>query len=137
MHADEVTAHLLNRARWDASRSSGPGGQHRDKASTRAELTLDAGSLDGLAPELVALLRQGLGLDQRPLRIAIQDERSLARNQELAAQRLAELVAQALAPPPPPRRPTRPGRSAREARLAAKTRRGQTKRLRQPPGDLA
>src|ERR671938_362915 len=112
MHADEVTAHLLNRARWDASRSSGPGGQHRDKASTRAELTLDAESLDGLAPELAARLEQGLGLDQRPLRIAIQDERSVARNQELAPHPLAELVAQALAPPPPPRRPTRPGRAA-------------------------
>jgi len=136
MHPDEVTTHLLDRARWSASRSSGPGGQHRDKASTRAELTLEAESLDGLAPEVAARLGPGLGLDRRPLRIAIQDERSLARNQELAAQRLAELVAQALAPPPP-RRPTRPGRSAREARLAEKTRRGQTKRLRRPPGDLA
>src|SRR5919205_2588949 len=111
MDPDEITSHLLRRARWDASRSSGPGGQHRDKASTRAELTLEAKSLDGLAPEVAARLGQGLGLDQRPLRIAIQDERSLARNQELATQRLAELVAQALAPPPPPRRPTRPGRS--------------------------
>ena len=137
MHADEVTAHLLSRVRWSASRSSGPGGQHRDKSSTRAELMLEAESLDGLAPELAARLEQGLGLDQRPLRIAIQDERSVARNQELAAQRLAELVAQALAPPPPPRRPTRPGRAAHEARLAEKIRCGQTKRLRQPPGDLA
>jgi ribosome-associated protein len=135
MHADQVTAHLLSRAHWSAGRSSGPGGQHRDKASTRAELVVEAESLDGLAPELAARLEQGLGLDKRPLRIAIQDERSLARNQELAAERLAERVAQALAPPRP-RRPTRPGRSAREARLVDKTRRAQTKRLRQPPGDL-
>jgi hypothetical protein len=42
MDPDDITAHLLPRARWSASRSSGPGGQHRDKASTRAELVLDA-----------------------------------------------------------------------------------------------
>ena len=27
---DEITAYLLRRAQWSASRSSGPGGQHRD-----------------------------------------------------------------------------------------------------------
>jgi hypothetical protein len=48
-----------------------------------------------------------LGLDDRPLRLLIQDERSLARNRHIAAVRLGALVAGALALPPPPRRPTR------------------------------
>jgi ribosome-associated protein len=135
MDADEVVEHLLKTAQWTASRSSGPGGQHRDKASTRAELTLDQTSLVGLEPSLADKLRIALGLAERPLRIVVQDERSLNRNQEIAAARLAELVTEVPAPPPPPRRPTRPSRARREARLANKARRGTQKRLRQPPDD--
>jgi ribosome-associated protein len=133
MDVDAVVEHLLKRAVFGASRSSGPGGQHRDKASTRAELTLSLDGLDGLEPELGSLLALKLGLADRPLRISVQDERSLARNQELAIARLRLLVAEALAPPPPPRRRTRPSRAARAKRLAGKVRRGTTKRLRQPP----
>ncbi len=135
MEPSEVVEHLLKSARWSASRSSGPGGQHRDKASTRAELTIDSDSLAGLEPELASRLTLGLGLDERPLRITVQDERSLTRNQEIAVQRLTELVAQALAPPAPPRRPTRPSRASREKRLAGKIRRGSTKSLRRPPDE--
>ena len=88
MDPEEITAHLLRDARWSASRSSGPGGQHSDKASTRAELTLEADSLEGLDGELAARLARALGLEAGPLRIARQDERSLARNQAVAARRL-------------------------------------------------
>jgi ribosome-associated protein len=135
MEPSEVVEHLLKSARWSASRSSGPGGQHRDKASTRAELTIDSDSLAGLEPELARRLTLGLGLDERPLRITVQDERSLTRNQEIAVERLTELVTQALAPPAPPRRPTRPSRASREKRLAGKIRRGSTKSLRRPPDE--
>ena len=135
MDPGAITAHLLRRAQWSASRSSGPGGQHRDKASTRAELTLGADSLEGLDEAVAARLARALGLGAGPVRIAVQDERSLARNQELAARRLHDRVAAAFAPPPPPRRPTRPGRAARRERLEAKTRRASIKRLRQAPAD--
>jgi ribosome-associated protein len=131
----EVVDHLLKSARWAASRSSGPGGQHRDKASTRAELSLTLGSLAGLEPEVASRLAAALALDERPLRIVVQDERSLARNQDSAIERLSQLVAQALAPPAPPRRPTRPSRASRERRLAAKARRGRDKTLRRTPED--
>lgn len=134
MDAREVTDHLLQRSHWTASRSSGPGGQRRDKVETRAELTIDLESLSGLDAELAAHLAEELGLAEGPLRITNQDERSLVRNQESAAKRLSELVTEAMALPPPPRRPTRPSRSRREARLADKTRRSRVKRLRQPPG---
>src|SRR5689334_11085094 len=133
MDPDEITAHLLRRAQWSASRSSGPGGQHRDKASTRAELVLTPESLEGLDRDVAERLGRGLSLDVGPLRIAIQDERSLARNQGIAEERLRERVVEALAPEPPPRRPTRPGRGARRARLEAKLRRGSIKRMRRPP----
>jgi ribosome-associated protein len=87
------------------------------------------------ANELARRLTLGLGLDERPLRITVQDERSLTRNQEIAVERLTELVTQALAPPAPPRRPTRPSRASREKRLAGKIRRGSTKSLRRPPDE--
>ena len=129
----EVTQHLLQRSHWTASRSSGPGGQRRDKVETRAELTIDPESLEGLDPALASRLTERLGLEERPLRITNQEERSLARNQQRVAERLGELVAAALAPPPPLRRPTRPGRGQREARLSEKSARSQVKRLRQRP----
>src|SRR5215471_13613194 len=83
MDADEITEHLMRRAQWSASRSSGPGGQHRDKASTRAELVLTPESLEGLDPEIAERLARKLGLEVSPIRISIQDERSLARNQAI------------------------------------------------------
>jgi ribosome-associated protein len=133
MDIEAVVEHLLKRATWGASRSSGPGGQHRDKASTRAELTIDGDSLAGLDSAIAERLAERFGLDDRPFRILIQVERSLTRNREIAAQRLAELVAGALAVPPPPRRPTRPSRAKREKRLAEKSRRSTVKRQRQAP----
>jgi ribosome-associated protein len=130
---DLVVRHLLERASWTASRSSGPGGQRRDKVATRAELTVDEGALDGLPDPVAARLREGLGLDAEPLRITVQEERFLSRNQAIAAARLAERVGQALAPPPPPRRPTRPSRGAEAARVQEKVARGAVKRLRRSP----
>ena len=135
MDRDAIVQHLLAQAQWTASRSSGPGGQRRDKVETRAELTVTAESLAGLAPSVAARLAERWQLDQRPLRITSQAERSLARNQEIAAERLAELVAEALAPPPAPRRPTRPSRAQREARLTGKSIRSAVKRLRQRPAE--
>ena len=134
---NEIVDQLLRSADWSASRSSGPGGQHRDKASTRAELAVTQESLAGLPPDIASALTEALALDERPLRIVVQDERSLSRNREIAIDRLRELVAQALEPPPPPRRPTRPTRASRERRLASKTRRARDKQLRQTPDDVS
>ncbi len=90
MELDKILEQLLKSADWSASRSSGAGGQHRDKASTRAELTLTLDSLAGLPSELVDQLAVALHLGDRPLRIVVQDERSLSRNQEIATERLRE-----------------------------------------------
>lgn len=132
MQSSDVVDHLLKSADWSASRSSGPGGQHRDKASTRAELTVRLENLEGLAPEVADALKRALRLEERPLRLSVQDERSLTRNQEIAIERLQRLVAEVLAPARP-RLPTRPSRSSRERRLADKVRRGAAKSLRRPP----
>ena len=133
MTSEQIADEVLRRAHWSSSRSSGPGGQRRDKVETRAELVVELADLVGLDEDVVARLAAGLRLDEGPLRITAQDERMLSRNRELAAARLRALVTEALAPPPPERRPTRPSRRKRAARLDAKTRRGTLKTLRRPP----
>ena len=45
-----------------------------------------------LEPDLAARLTEALGLDERPLRITVQDERSLGRNQDIASARLTALT---------------------------------------------
>jgi ribosome-associated protein len=134
MSADEVAAHVAERAAWSYSRSSGPGGQRRDHAETRAVLTVTTDDLGGLPEEVAARLAAGLGLDRRPLRLSSQAERSRERNREIVVARLERRIAAALAPPSAPRRPTRPTRAARERRLADKARRAQVKAARRPPG---
>jgi ribosome-associated protein len=68
------------------------------------------------------------------LRAVAQDERSQARNRELAVERIADALREALRVERR-RVPTKPSKAAVERRLEQKRRRAQTKRLRQPPPD--
>lgn len=131
----EVAAHLAERGAWSWSRASGPGGQRRDHAETRAELTLRRADLEGLAEPVAERLATAFALERRPLRLTSQADRSRERNRQVVIERLAARVAAALAPGPPPRRPTAPGRGARERRLADKARRAQVKAGRRPPAE--
>ncbi len=118
------------------TRAGGPGGQHVNTSSTRAELTFDLERSPTLTEAERARARRRLRtrLDgEGRLRVVAQDERSQLRNRELAVRRFVELMREALAPPPPPRRPTKPSRSAKAKRVEAKKRTGQVKRLRRRP----
>lgn len=133
MTPDQVAALLADRGTWTYSRASGPGGQRRDHAETRAQLTVAVDDLEDLPSEMADRLAERLGLDRRPLRLSSQAERSRERNRAIVLERLERRVAAALAPPPPARRPTRPTRPARERRLADKARRSAVKSARRPP----
>ena len=112
------------------SRSSGPGGQHAQKSSTRVEASYDveaSGALSEVQKRRV-IARAGL-----ILRAVAQDERSQSRNRDLAVERLVAKLREALAVPRR-RVPTKPSAQARERRLEGKRRRGRTKTLRKPPG---
>jgi ribosome-associated protein len=118
------------------SRSGGPGGQHVNTAATRVEVVLDVDASTSLTAAEKARIRRRLAgrLDASGrLRVVAQDERSQTRNRALATERLADLLREALAPPPPPRRPTRPSRAATQRRLEGKRRAGERKRGRQDP----
>jgi ribosome-associated protein len=118
------------------SRAGGPGGQHVNTSSTRVELIFDLERSPSLTEAERSRARRRLRsrLDSEGrVRVVAQDERSQLRNRELAVRRFADLMREALAPPPPPRRPTKPSRAARARRVEGKKRTGQVKRLRRPP----
>ena len=126
----------LDEVRFRFSPSSGPGGQHVNRASTRVTLIFDvahSASLTEAQRERV-LARLSSRLDgDGVLRIQVQDTRSQSENRERALERLRALLAGALREPRPRRR-TAPPASATEARLAAKRQRSQTKATRRAPG---
>lgn len=111
------------------SRSSGPGGQHAQKSDTRVEAVFDVEASEALSE---AQKRRVVSRVGPVVRAVAQDERSQWRNRELAYERLAETLREALRVRRP-RRATRPTKAAVEKRLDQKRRRGAKKRLRRPP----
>ena len=122
---------------WRFSRASGPGGQGVNTTDSRVELSYDIANSTALGPTLRgrALERLASRLVDGVITIRASERRSQLRNREAALDRLAEVMREALAPPPKARRPTRPSRSATEARIAEKKRRGNVKRLRRNTDD--
>ena len=116
--------------RWRFSRSSGPGGQSVNTADSRVELSLDVSRTSALGPVQRARVMERLGrrLVDGVLTVTASAQRSQFQNREAARERLAGILASALAPPPAKRRPTRPSRGAVERRIAEKKRRSRTKR---------
>jgi ribosome-associated protein len=115
------------------SRSGGPGGQNVNTRDTRVEVVFDVASSSALGPRQRARVLDRLAsrLDaEGRLRVVAAEERSQARNRELALERLQALLADALRPDPPARRPTRPSKGAEERRLAAKRARSRLKQTR-------
>lgn len=121
----------LSEVELQVSRSSGPGGQHAQKSETRVVAVFDVEASTALTE---AQKRRVRGRAGPVLRAVAQDERSRTRNRELALQRLAEQLREALRVERK-RVPTKPSAAARERRLQEKKRRGRTKRLRRLPPD--
>lgn len=121
----------LAELRWRFSRSGGPGGQHANTSDTRAEVVFDVAGSPSLGPRQRERLLAKLGPE---VRVVAADERSQARNRELALRRLAERIAGALHIDAP-RRPTRPTAASRERRLAEKKRQSERKRTRRSVED--
>jgi ribosome-associated protein len=108
------------------SRSSGPGGQHAQKSETRVVAVFDVQASSALTD---AQKRRVIAKAGPVLRGAAQDERSQARNRELAIERLVAALREALRVERK-RKPTNPTAASRERRLEQKKRRSATKRLR-------
>jgi ribosome-associated protein len=117
---------------YTASRSSGPGGQHVNKVSTRVTLRFDLVNSPNLSPEQKNLLQERLPTrisKQGILRVVSQKTRSQATNRKLALERFVELLQQSLEP----RSERKPGKipsTAKEKRIASKKHRGHLKKER-------
>lgn len=122
--ADELT--------WRFSASGGPGGQHANTANTRVELVFDIAASPSLGPRQRERLLENVG---SVLRIVATDERSQARNREIALDRLRSRLADGLKVKKQ-RHPTKPSRGAKERRLHDKARRSARKNERRAGPDL-
>ena len=117
------------------SRSSGAGGQHVNKTSSRVELSWNIALSKALDDEQRARLLSRLASrlsEEGAIRVVASDTRSQLRNREAAELRLAETIAKALIVQKK-RKPTRKPRAANEARLSEKKKKSERKRERQRP----
>ena len=121
--------------KWRFDPSGGPGGQHANKSATRVELSFDVVGSAALDETVRDRLLANLGTEVTDGIVTVQvgESRSQWRNRQIARRRLADLLQDALRPPPPRRRATKPTRASKERRLAGKRARSETKRMRQSP----
>ena len=114
---------------WRFTASGGPGGQHANKAATRAELSWDIAESVVLTDRHRQLLTNHFG---DVIRVVVDDERSQLRNREIAEERLAGRVRTALTPVKK-RQPTKPTRGSQRRRVEAKRQNSERKQLRKKP----
>ena len=117
------------------ARSSGPGGQGVNTTDSKVQLSVDLARVSVFSALQQRRVIQNLGprLSGTVLTVEASEQRAQIRNRALARQRLAELLRDALAPPPPARRATRRTRGSERRRLAGKHRRSEIKANRQRP----
>jgi ribosome-associated protein len=137
-HIELAPGHTLPASAIDLSyaRSGGPGGQHVNKTSTKALLSVALADLQGVLPgdavyRLRTVAKQYLTEDDR-LVIHADETRSQVTNRRAAIEKLQQLCRAALKKPKR-RKPTKPSRGAKRRRLDTKRQRGETKSRRQTP----
>ena len=111
---------------WSFARSTGSGGQHVNKTSSKAMLTVVVNEVIG-ADEKIERLRTALDDE---IRITRQTSRSQWRNRQLCLTELATILDTASRAPAAPRRKSRPTRGSVERRLIGKRKDSQKKTLR-------
>ena len=117
-------------------RASGPGGQHVNKVSTAVELRVDiaGSSLPEHVKQRLATLAGSRMTSDGVLVIQSREHRTQSANRDAARERLRQMLMQASVRPKR-RRKTKPTTGSNERRIAAKVKRGETKRVRRDQGD--
>lgn len=117
------------------SRSSGKGGQHVNKVSTKADIQFFVDSSNGLSEEEKTLIRKVLinriNL-QGDIRLSCDSTKSQIKNKELVTKRLLEMIETALIEDKP-RKKTRLPASVNRKRLDSKGKRSEIKKIRRRP----
>lgn len=135
-----INAHLsipIGEVQYRFVRSSGPGGQHVNKAATQVELLFDVLHSSALTESqrqrILHKLKNSIDQDG-VLHLSEQSERSQFQNRQQVTEKFKSLLIAALHIPRT-RRPTRPTKASKEKRIAGKKQRGEVKRLRQKDFD--
>ena len=126
---------LLKELQFKAVRSSGAGGQHVNKVSSKVELAFSIENSEGLTDEEKELLLKNL--DNRlskdnVLTLSSQESRSQHRNKELVIERLFNLIEQSLVIPKV-RKATKPSKSSVLKKAESKKHQALKKALRKKP----
>ncbi len=120
------------------ARSGGPGGQHVNKTATKVHLRWNVQASEALTDVDRAWLLERLAsriTAEGELLVTAETHRDQRRNVEVALEKLASTVREALRRPKK-RKKTRPSRAARQRRLDSKKRlSAQKQERRRPPGD--
>jgi ribosome-associated protein len=126
---------LLSELTYKATRSSGPGGQHVNKTSTRVELHWSLATTKAFNEEELLRLQDCLShrlTKEGIITLASEKTRSQLRNKEDVTKRFFSLLEVAIVPPKV-RKKTRPSKMAKMKRLQAKKRHGEKKLNRKRP----
>ena len=128
---------LNKEVKYRTSRSSGAGGQHVNKVSTKVELIFDVNGSAVLSEEQKMIIHEKLKnrISNEGLLILHCDEtRSQLKNKEIVFNRFVILIEDALKPIKK-RKPTKPTKSSVEKRLYNKKKKSDKKDLRKPLED--
>ena len=127
---------ILQELQFKAVRSSGAGGQHVNKVSTKIELSFDIPSSNALTDfekeRLYGKLENRL-TKTHILLLQCDESRSQHKNKELVIKRFLEILENELKVPKK-RRKTKPSRASVEKRLRAKKKSAEKKANRSKPG---
>lgn len=124
---------IISECRFKAVRSSGAGGQHVNKVSSKVELSFNIEVSKGLTDEEKSILKQRLKLSKEGnLILQSSESRSQHRNKDIIVKKLIALLKQKLVTAKK-RKATKPKKSAVLKRLKKKNIRKEVKKYRRKP----
>jgi len=131
MHEEE----LIKELNFKATRSSGAGGQHVNKVSSKMELTFDlhnSKALSDFEKERLYIKLATKLTKEGILQLSSSESRSQHKNKTIVIERFLEVLKTNLRVQKP-RKKTKPGKGAIEKRLTLKKNKGLKKANRKPP----
>ncbi|MFD0760622.1 alternative ribosome rescue aminoacyl-tRNA hydrolase ArfB [Lutibacter aestuarii] len=129
------TQALIKELKFKAVKSSGAGGQHVNKVSTKVELVFDLQNSSEFTKEEKELLLQKLKnklTKENSLLLSCDESRSQHKNKELVIQRFLKLIENSLKVPKK-RKATKPSKSSIEKRIDKKKKQAYKKAFRRKP----